>query len=517
MVGYRGIGNMEQHLVNATSATLLHKPRDLWKSPRGTVLRIEALAMVAIILSFFLAFFGSCRRWSNRWIVQKGVSAAHVLSLSLGTYSIGLMQSSSVKSEMYPIWAVSLLALSGCIDQVTSYSGLDYKGPLSKMIFQLCLYCGYVLLMSFSTISGVLGKSAICILSVVTFIKGFHRSLALVLPSRTRESFGYSYEVESAGAIHPVLDLKLGEGRLCLQLRKGPQVGRELLWGSGNSKSSVPLHDDVKTSVADFLGKIKSRKIGKEWVSLFADNGVPTYLLPYSRRSKSTETTEFTRYVLVWHIATCYCEVAEQEGTNISGGDREMQEKNRRVAKDLSRYFVYLMVSAPELLRRPVGETKTMFNAVVNEDGLRIGGGGLHAAMASEQTTIMGEVTAISAPTFDLGVYFGKLLCNKTEPPSGCTRRRSDDPWKLLALLWVQTLLYAAPYGDVEVHRQRLSQGGEFITHLWALLYHLGIDSWEHKKDTKQQQQQQQQQQQHQQEEEDDDEEEDEEEEEEEE
>ncbi|KAF8714243.1 hypothetical protein HU200_027846 [Digitaria exilis] len=80
---------------------------------------------------------------------------------------------------------------------VTSYSGLDYKGPLSKMIFQLCLYCGYVLLMSFSTISGVLGKSAICILSVVTFIKGFHRSLALVLPSRTRESFGYSYEVES--------------------------------------------------------------------------------------------------------------------------------------------------------------------------------------------------------------------------------------------------------------------------------------------------------------------------------
>ncbi|KAF8714217.1 hypothetical protein HU200_027849 [Digitaria exilis] len=192
---------MEQHLVNATSATLLHKPRDLWKSPRGTVLRIEALAMVAIILSFFLAFFGSCRRWSNRWIVQKGVSAAHVLSLSLGTYSIGLMQSSSVKSEMYPIWAVSLLALSGCIDQVTSYSGLDYKGPLSKMIFQLCLYCGYVLLMSFSTISGVLGKSAICILSVVTFIKGFHRSLALVLPSRTRESFGYSYEVESGALV----------------------------------------------------------------------------------------------------------------------------------------------------------------------------------------------------------------------------------------------------------------------------------------------------------------------------
>jgi hypothetical protein len=49
----------------------------------------------------------------------------------------------------------------------------------------------------------------------------------------------------------------------------------------------------------------------------------------------------------------------------------------------------------------------------------------------------------------------------------------------VLALLWVQTLLYAAPYGDVRAHLQRLSQGGEFITHLWALLYHIGIDEWE--------------------------------------
>ncbi|KAF8714241.1 hypothetical protein HU200_027844 [Digitaria exilis] len=171
--------------------------RDLWKSHRGTVLRIEALALVAIILSFFLAFFGSCRRWSNRWVAQKGFLAAHVLSLSLGTYSIGLMQSSSVKSEMYPIWAVSLLALSGCIDQVISYNGFDYKGPLAKMIFQLCLYCGYVLLMSFSTISVVFGNLAISMLCAITFIKGFHRSLALVLPSRLQDELGYLEAMES--------------------------------------------------------------------------------------------------------------------------------------------------------------------------------------------------------------------------------------------------------------------------------------------------------------------------------
>lgn len=197
MVNYRRMGNMEQHLVNATSTTLFHRPRDLWKSPRGTVLRIQALALVAITLSCLLAAFGSCRRWSNRWIVQKGYLVAQVLSLSLGTYSIGLMQSSSAKSEMYPIWAVSLLTLFGCIDPVTTYYGLDYKGPLSKVIFQLCLYCGYVLLMSISTISSVVGNLAICVLTAITFIKGFHRSLALVLPSGQRSKLGRIFSAES--------------------------------------------------------------------------------------------------------------------------------------------------------------------------------------------------------------------------------------------------------------------------------------------------------------------------------
>ncbi|KAL6660371.1 hypothetical protein ACP70R_001917 [Stipagrostis hirtigluma subsp. patula] len=180
------MANMVRHLGNTTSAISKHHLRDLWKSPRGTVLRIQALAVVAIIITLFLIAFGSCRQWSNRWIVQKGFFAAQVLSLSLGTYSIGIMQSSSVKSEMYPIWAVSLFTIFGCIDPVTSYNGLDYKGPLSKVVYGICLHCGYVLLMSISAISSSVGNTAIGVLAAVTFIKGFHRSLALMQQSRMR-------------------------------------------------------------------------------------------------------------------------------------------------------------------------------------------------------------------------------------------------------------------------------------------------------------------------------------------
>ncbi|CAO2206146.1 unnamed protein product [Urochloa humidicola] len=183
------MGNMEQKLGNVTATsvtTLLHQLSDMWKSPRGMVVRIEALALLAIALSFFLAAFGSFRRRSGHWFIQKGILAANVLSLSLATYSIGLMQSSSVKSEVYSFLAVSVLILFGCVDSATAY-GLEYKSQLWKMLYQLFLYCGYVLLISILTISSDIGYIAIGMLSAITFIKVFHRSLALMMPSMQRD------------------------------------------------------------------------------------------------------------------------------------------------------------------------------------------------------------------------------------------------------------------------------------------------------------------------------------------
>ena len=56
--------------------------------------------------------------------------------------------------------------------------------------------------MSVSNISGVVGNLTIGVLSALTFIKGFHRSLALVLPSRMRDKLGelsfYGFEEPSA-------------------------------------------------------------------------------------------------------------------------------------------------------------------------------------------------------------------------------------------------------------------------------------------------------------------------------
>ncbi|RLN35656.1 hypothetical protein C2845_PM03G18170 [Panicum miliaceum] len=659
------------------------------------------------------------------------------------------MQSSSVKSEMYPVWAVSLLTLFGCVDPVTTYNSLDYKGPLSKVAFQLCLYCGYVLLMGIPTISSVVGNLAICVLTAITFIKGFHRSMALVLPSTQRSKLdrtfyaepghlaganfsglevidaygspskawqarrtcmydisvalnyrlsgpaandqktiiedvctGYclSYllrrrflgldtdketevkreeferlvqdggvidykrilkviEAELAflydvfftsneflhyfeaktssfwamasfigicfvgvataipgtmississtghdastvvvstttadlvitliilaslallqlvelircwtsnwgkvifacelrrGDLFPVhrsdnfkLSLlirmnwfdkylwqdKLGqhslvaaikrrrEGSNCVSVVRGTkkildciffccdcipaclskmlglkyigQVLRELFGSDTKGETAIRLDDDVKTSIADFLGqKIKSTRIGKEWSSLFDENGIDASDLPYNNapllaldgKNVMSDAYAFAHRLMIWHIATWYCELAEQrqekqskEETPEAGGGHS-REKNRRVATALSKYCAYLVVSAPELLPGPSKDTKKALDEII-------------------------VPSSDWSDGFEMGVYWGKWLRNELPPPPPsdhqCARRRCSDPWEVLALLWVQTLLYAAPYGDTQAHLKRLSRGGEFITHLWALLYHLGIDRWE--------------------------------------
>ncbi|CAN6166429.1 unnamed protein product [Urochloa humidicola] len=47
--------------------------------------------------------------------------------------------------------------------------------------------------------------------------------------------------------------------------------------------------------------------------------------------------------------------------------------------------------------------------------------------------------------------------------------------WKLLADFWAEFILFLAPSSNVEIHTEKLAAGGEFMTHLWALLTHAGI------------------------------------------
>ncbi|CAM0876851.1 unnamed protein product [Alopecurus aequalis] len=134
-----------QQLWNST-VTHLYGAKDLWKSPRGTVIRIEILVSLLAGVLILLNIFGSHRRRSRNWFLQKGVFLAYTLSFSLGTYILGSMQSSGVKSSMYPIWALSFIMLHSGTDSITAYS-LDDNKQLTRVMYQALMYFAYAVLL----------------------------------------------------------------------------------------------------------------------------------------------------------------------------------------------------------------------------------------------------------------------------------------------------------------------------------------------------------------------------------
>jgi hypothetical protein len=50
------------------------------------------------------------------------------------------------------------------------------------------------------------------------------------------------------------------------------------------------------------------------------------------------------------------------------------------------------------------------------------------------------------------------------------------DRWKVMEDFWADAIIHAAAvHYTTKQHMQRLENGGEFLTHIWALLAHTGI------------------------------------------
>uniref|UniRef100_A0A0E0ITP0 DUF4220 domain-containing protein n=1 Tax=Oryza nivara TaxID=4536 RepID=A0A0E0ITP0_ORYNI len=569
---------MEQHVErNASSAH--HQLRDVWLRIGGTVVRIEVMAMVAIFLTFYAVTFGSCRRWSSRWIIQKVFLAANALSVSLGTYSIGLMQSSLVKSKMYPVWSVSLLALFASIDSINTF-GLDYSGQFLKLLYQLFLYFGYVLVISISgnTNNGMVA-AAIGMLCSVTLWGGANFNAAIMqgyqylvdktyYPSITLEElwkpdngmdklgtdadaykdiclsfslchllqrrfFGFSCaesdrpETRSfvlEGLLQPVASsssssqgtggsrgnyeraFKVIEVELafmydyiyssnafvhyyeagactawaiasilttCWQLLPGPcwviysalyklfglqyiqQVLTDMLGIS--TASSIQLPIEVKSAVIDALvgilmprpnhdsvvlssGSTSLAKNGlqdkfiRQYASTSYHGGRASTIIPESKGNQAS-------IILTWHAATgCYDKDYEQRKKMKATTESPLQHRQYRVvATALSKYCMYLVAYVPQLLPGQQSYTTSVYNDFVR------------------------------SPSYILqsGTQLKDELCEAVV--------EDELRWKVLADFWVEMLLYLAPSDNVTAHIEQLAQGGEFITHLWALLFHAGI------------------------------------------
>ncbi|RLN34691.1 hypothetical protein C2845_PM03G18150 [Panicum miliaceum] len=86
--------------------------------------------------------------------------------------------------------------------------------------------------------------------------------------------------------------------------------------------------------------------------------------------------------------------------------------------------------------------------------------------MSDGQPPAQNQPASQDVNIFDKGIQLGKRLEGITDDG-----RR----WKILADFWTEMILYIAPSDNARDHVRYLANGGECLTHLWALLTHAGI------------------------------------------
>jgi len=212
----------------------------------------------------------------------------------------------------------------------------------------------------------------------------------------------------------------------------------------------VQLTRDVKLAVARTL-KASNGQLSNRAFSL--QRNAQCRLLWACQQGNHVST------MLIWHVATEYCDLAQSCGKEVGG----RSVSNCTIAGRLSNYCAYLMAFVPELLPGHQLGNRKLFDKV-RHDALNMlyKERTLHAKYRRMKSI---EAELSDERVFMKGIRLGKQL----------KEIRHHMRWKVLADFWTEMILYIAPSDNAKAHIEHLANGAEFLTHLWALLFHVGI------------------------------------------
>ncbi|KAF8658880.1 hypothetical protein HU200_059379 [Digitaria exilis] len=228
------------------------------------------------------------------------------------------------------------------------------------------------------------------------------------------------------------------------------------------SEEDIRVPDSVRESVARALQGIDGPPTNGSWC-LQRNRDIDFDDLAWTLRQET-----HTHTILIWHIATSYCDMLPLAEASTRDDD-DLLQKNHGVATALSRYCAYLVAFHPELLPEQTLSTKALLQQVLKEAKNLLG----RTRVSMEEKHAMIRDLQLpeddsSLNTFQKGVKLGCRLADML----------TSVRWKVMAEFWAETVLYVAPSDDVATaaaHIECLANGGEFVTHLWAMLSNAGI------------------------------------------
>ncbi|CAL5331146.1 unnamed protein product [Camellia sinensis] len=184
-------------------------------------------------------------------------------------------------------------------------------------------------------------------------------------------------------------------------------------------KFSLPSHRvdlSIKELIICQLGKISQNDLEVE--------------TPQAYTIKRGERT-LGKSIAVWHVATDIC----LEKYGVEPESSKSVTKKVKTTKILSYYMMHLLLFCPTL---PFCNNSENFKQAYP----------------------------------DVDKFFKEAESNGKEIAGSLMEK--DDKWEIMSNIWVEMLCYAASCCSVNHHVQELRHGGQFLTHVWLLLKHLG-------------------------------------------
>ncbi|PIN19243.1 hypothetical protein CDL12_08074 [Handroanthus impetiginosus] len=221
--------------------------------------------------------------------------------------------------------------------------------------------------------------------------------------------------------------------------------------------NSVSIPDGLKALIFDEL-KVRASSDDKGHGSYRGDK----ILLKEMKCFDKSDDIEFDQSVLLWHIATDICYHAE------SCLEDELTFK-REMSRYLSNYMIYLLIMSPFMLPSGIGQIR--FQDTCAEAREVFEGRKFSDRDACE---MLSKVDTRIPPSTLKGDRSKSLLFDACRLVQSL-KSLEDRKWEKITQVWLDLLTFAAAQCRWNDHAEKLSQGGELLTHVWLLMAHFGM------------------------------------------
>ncbi|KAM0823775.1 hypothetical protein ACQ4PT_070649 [Festuca glaucescens] len=442
------------------------------RHPIAQLVYITVLISAGVLAMFLLHVLGSLRRRSSNKALHAVVLGAYTLSYLLVSYSLGLMQDSEDYFNEFAVWAVCLLMLLGgtdnlmaCkLDEVDNWKSFHvrhlFKGALVVLI--VAVYGGEVNEYQ-KPLWGIL---CVNILQSCVRIKSMRMASKSNLLSKN---------------VKPISDYMKGEDKRQLSSAATMKGYRYVVAGEpslrNHRKEAVDGSRDKEITTVEQIYECEGSLLSSK-----SKRGMRLKDICLSMALSKMLNRRFAGFELA-EVKANRQKTSDFVFQGLLAGDNKYERAFRVIEVELGFVYDLYYTRYPFLYQKirhfalglPVAMV-TFCSWLTYELFEK------HKIKEDEDIPLTATLCLMAVVTFLEAFQLYLHMASDWFKGARLARQLTEIQdkalqWKVLSDFWAEMMLYVAPCddGQARAHLEALARGGEFITHLWALLTHAGV------------------------------------------